>query len=118
VADFSAFVPKNCNWGVSLNRPRYSLMLKWNYRADQRLALRTGTGIPAGDYQWLEGAVKLDVNAEYRLSKRIALFVNARNVTNEPYVLRYGAPSTPAYAQQFNTQDFGVQYAIGVKGSF
>lgn len=118
MADFNAFVPRNSNWGISLNRPRYSIMLKWIYRSDQRLALRTGTGLPAGDYQWLRGTLKLDVNAEYRLRKNLSVFANARNITNEPYVLEYHADTTPAYARRYNTQDFGVQYSIGVKGSF
>ncbi len=118
VGDFNAFVPKNGAWGVSLNRPRYTIMLKWIYRADQRLTLRTGTGVPAADYQWLQGTLKLDVNAEYRLRKAVALFVNARNLTNEPYVLQYHAEGTPSYARQYNTQNFGVQFALGLKGSF
>jgi TonB-dependent receptor len=117
-ADFSAFVSRNANWGVSVNRQRYTMMLKWVYRTDQRLLARTGTGVPTGDFQWLKGSLKLDVNAEYRLSKSLALFVNARNITNEPYVLEYHSETTPAYARQYNTQDFGVQYALGLKGSF
>jgi len=117
-ADFNAFVPRNANWGVSLNRPRYTLMLKWIYRADQRLALRTGTGVPAATYQWLKGTLKLDVNAEVRLRKGLALFANARNITDEQYVLSYHNETTPAYARDYNTQGFGVQYAIGLKGDF
>ena len=117
-ADFSAFVPRFASWGVSLNRPRFSLMLKWVYRSDQRLLLRTGSGVPAGDYQWLKGSLKLDVNAEYRFTKRLSLFLNARNITDEKYVLLYSAPGTPSYARQYNTQDFGVQYVAGIKGTF
>ncbi len=117
-ADFSAFVPRFANWGVSYNRPRFSLMLKWVYRSDQRLLLRTGSGVPVGDYQWLKGTLKLDVNTEYRLSKRLSFFLNARNITNQKYILLYAAPGTPSYARQYNTQDFGVQYAVGIRGTF
>jgi iron complex outermembrane recepter protein len=117
-SDFSAFVPRFASWGVSLNRPRYSLMLKWVYRSDQRLLLRTGTGVPVADYQWLQGTLKLDVNAEYRISKGLSLFLNARNITDEKYILLYAGQGTPSYARQYNTQDFGVQYAVGVKGTF
>jgi len=118
IADFNAFVRRNGSWGVSLNRPRYSLMLKWIYRDDQRLLARTGSGVPPGTYQWLKGSLKLDINAEYRLQKHVSLFANARNITNEPYVLGYYNEGTPSYARQYNTQDFGVQYTLGVKGSF
>lgn len=117
-SDFSAFVPRYASWGVSFNRRRYSLMLKWVYRSDQRLLLRTGSGVPVADYQWLKGTLKLDVNAEYRLKRGLSLFLNARNITDEKYVLLYAGQGTPSYAQQYNTQDFGVQYAVGLKGTF
>ena len=118
-ADFNAFVPRNANWGISLNRPRYTLMLKWIYRADQRLAARAASGgTPPGTYQWLLGTLKLDVNAEVRLRRGLALFANARNITDEQYVLAYHNETTPTYARENSTQGFGVQYAIGLKGDF
>lgn len=117
-ADFTAFVPKTANWGVSYDRPRYSVMLKWTYRSVERMALRTGSGVPSGDYEYLEGGLKLDVNAEYRIKPWLALFANGRNVTNEPYILDYYALSTPGYARQYSTQDFGVQWSFGLKGTF
>jgi outer membrane receptor protein involved in Fe transport len=115
---FSAFVPRTLNWGVSISRPKFTVMLKWTRRSDQRLSLRTGRGVPEDDYQWLKGSLKLDVNAEYRLRKNLSVFLNARNVTNEPYVLEYHAPSTVDYARQYNIQEFGVQFTLGIKGSF
>jgi len=117
-SDFNAFVPRNANWGISLNRPRFSVMLKWVYRSDQRLTLRTTTGAPSGDYQWVEGSLKLDLNAEYRLRKDLSFFVNARNITNVPYVMEYHAETTPAYARANSTQGYGVQWAVGIKGTF
>lgn len=117
-ADFSGFVPRMINWGVSYNHKRFSVMLKWVNRAEQRLAQRTGTGVPADTFEYLRGGTKLDINAEVRLSRHFSLYGTARNVTNEPLVLERKSPETPDYAKHYNTQEFGVIMTFGLKATF
>ena len=57
-------------------------------------------------------------NVEYEIRRWAALFVTVNNVFNvAPTSLRYGS-QTPGYARQFRTQEYGIQFNIGVKGSF
>ena len=60
----------------------------------------------------------LDVNAEYRFSRRIGLFTNIRNITNEGHRNGTWNSTTPAYARDDFQEEFGVNFSAGVKGSF
>ncbi|OAM87428.1 hypothetical protein AW736_22945 [Termitidicoccus mucosus] len=134
LADFSTFVPRTMNWGVSINRPRYSIMLKWTNRSDQRLGnnrgrlistdnpdtigVYEGNRIAPNSYEYLAGGTKLDIDAEYRITKGFTIYFTARNVTNEPYVLKRYGDNTPDYAKLYSIQHFGVQMILGVKYTF
>ncbi|MCX6951361.1 MAG: TonB-dependent receptor, partial [Verrucomicrobia bacterium] len=72
-ADFSGFIGRSANWGVSLSRPRFTAKLNWNYRGRQRLGAVTGTNVPAGTYQFASPRLSTDVNLEYRLTKYATL---------------------------------------------
>ena len=48
----------------------------------------------------------------------IGLFFNARNLTNVAQdAQRYG-PVSPSWSRTYRREEFGVQYTIGVKGTF
>ncbi len=117
-ADFSGFVRRTTNWGISLSRPRYTLKLNWNYRGRQRLGAVTGVNVPPGSYQFRSPRLSLDFSAEVRLTKRLALFANLRNLTDAPWVTEVYGPATPAYARGTGWDLFGAQGIFGVKGSF
>ena len=117
-ADFSGFIRKTINWGISLSRPRYTVKLNWNYRGRQRLGSVTGVNVPAGSYQFKSPRLSLDLNAEVRVTKHIAVFANLRNLTDAPWVTEVYGPSTPAYARSTGWDLFGAQGIFGVKGSF
>ncbi len=122
-ADFAKFIEESASWGVTYSRKPVVLSLKWNYRGRQRLAAQTGTafqavGVDAGFREYYAPRTFLDVNAEYQFSKRFALFANARNIMNVAQTLeRYNAAS-PAYSQKYRIEEFGIQMAVGVKGTF
>jgi iron complex outermembrane receptor protein len=117
-ADFSGFIRRTSNWGVSLSRPRYTLKLNWNYRGRQRLGAVTGVNVPAGSYQFRSPRLSLDVSAELRVTKGIAVFANLRNLTDAPWATEVYGPATPAYARGTGWNRFGAQGIFGVKGSF
>ena len=49
---------------------------------------------------------------------QISVVASANNVLNEPQtLLRYGS-ETPAYARQYQEAEFGIQLAIGLRGTF
>ena len=46
------------------------------------------------------------------------MFANARNILNQPQTLERYSNASASYANGFREEEFGVQYAIGVKGTF
>ena len=46
------------------------------------------------------------------------LFLNARNLLNEPQQRLLYADVTPEYARTEREEEFGVQLAVGVKGTW
>jgi TonB-dependent receptor len=117
-ANFSGFTRESTNWGVNLIRPRYTVKLTWNQRGRQRLGALTGTGVPPGAYVYNPEYLTLNVNAEYRISRRLAFWALVRNVANKPLIEeRYGAV-TPVYARISNYQNLGAQISVGLKGEW
>lgn len=117
-ADFSGFTRESTNWGLSFNRTRYNLKLTWNYRGRQRLGAITGSGIPEGAYIYNPQYLTLNVNAEYRLSRRVAFWALVRNIANKPLIEERYAAVTPLYARISNYQNLGAQISVGLKGEW
>jgi len=116
-SDFDGFIPVSQNWGISLDREKFNVRLNWNSRGRQNRALITGVAEP-GTREYIKARLSLDVEAEYRLTKNLGLFVGARNITREPEILQRFGPTTPDYARTFQRADFGSTIAVGVKGTF
>ena len=117
-ADFSGFIRKTTNWGVSLSRPRYTIKANWNLRGRQRLAAVTGVNVPEGSFQYRSPRLTLDLNAEWRASRYVTVFANLRNVTNVEWRDEIYGPTTPAYARHTTSVQYGAQGIFGLKGSF
>ncbi|MBI4622244.1 MAG: TonB-dependent receptor [Verrucomicrobia bacterium] len=115
-ADFSGFLPKTLNWGVTYSKKPIILMAKWNWRDRQQTTPFATFGPDA--YNYLDSLIHLDMNLDYQLRKNVSLYFNGRNVFNVPPVtLRYGS-QTPEYAKVGQTKNYGAIYSIGVKGTF
>jgi iron complex outermembrane receptor protein len=117
-ANFSGFTRESVNWGVSLSRPRYNVKLTWNYRGRQRLGQITGTGVGPGVYSYNPEYLTLNVNAEWRFTRRLAAFTVIRNIANKPLIAEAYGPATPVYARVSNYQNLGSQISVGLKGEF
>ena len=117
LSDFSAFIRRSQNWGISLDRPKFNLRLNWNYRGRQRQGI-IGGAAEAGTYSYMAPRLTMDVDGEYRFSQRLGLFLGARNITGEPFLLERYGPNTPAYARGYQRDDYGIALSAGLKGSF
>lgn len=119
LADFRNFVRRNDNYGATLSRPKFTVRLKVNDRGRQRQAIVTGVNLAEGSYRYQAPRRTLDVDFEYRLHPRVSLFVAGRNVFNEAstYQEVYGN-GTPEYARTSTYWEHGVNYVLGIKGSF
>jgi iron complex outermembrane receptor protein len=115
-ASFASFIPKSGNWGVSFNRQRIAVTARWNHRGlDKRQALPEFG--PDG-YLYFKARTTLDMNFAYQLTRRLSLAGNINNLLNEPHtMLRYGS-ATPDYARVFQRNYYGVQFGLGLKGTY
>ena len=117
-ADFSGFTDRTINWGLSLDRPRFSTKLNWNYTGPRRQNAVVGANVPAGTYTYLKSRLQIDVNVEWRLSRRLGVYATVRNLTNMSNVTEAYAPNTPVYARTRQIDLFGAAYTFGLKGTF
>ncbi len=117
LSDFSAFIRRSQNGGISLDRPKYNVRFNWNARGRQRQGAIGGTAEP-GTFAYMHPRLTLDVEMEYRFSRRLGLFLGGRNVTGEPFIIERYGPNTPPYARRHQRDDYGIAISAGVKGTF
>jgi iron complex outermembrane receptor protein len=114
--DFSGFIPESANWGFDFTRRPFSLMAKWNYRGQQRLASVLALGPDA--YEYSKSRTRLDVNLDCQLRANLFAYVSGQNVFDVPEtLLRFGS-QTPGYARVSQVLSTGVQISVGLKGKF
>jgi TonB-dependent receptor len=115
-ASFSSFIPKSANWGFTFAPKRITFTARWNYRGLDKRLPQAAFG-PNG-YEYIEARTVLDVNASYQFTKDLSFVASATNIFNEPYrFLRYG-DLTPSYAKLYAEQEYGIQMAVGLRGTF
>jgi iron complex outermembrane recepter protein len=115
-AAFGGFIPKSANWGFDFSKKPFAFMAKWNYRGRQRLGRVAALGPDA--FEYARARTRLDVNLDYQIRPNLFLYVSGQNIFDVPEVLmRYGS-ETPAYARFTQTLTTGVQWTLGVKGTF
>ena len=115
-ADFNRFIPKSGSMGLTFSKKPVVLMVKYNYRGRQRNSAQPNTAPNA--FEYYDSRYNIDLNAEYTFTKRITVFANARNVLNTPQDLERYSAETPGYTHTYRSEEFGVQFAVGVKGTF
>ena len=116
--NFSGFIPKTAAWGISLNRPNYSLKVNWNYKSKHRRAAITGASIPPGTYVFGSKRLFVDIIGEYRLTRNFALFGNIRNLRDTPEDFARDGPGIPDVAKFRQRDRYGALWIFGVKGTF
>ncbi len=114
----SGFVPLTMNYGATYSNPRLTLRANWHVRGRTRAGQITGANVDPGTYTYAHPRRNLDVNAEYRFTRRVALFVNLRNATSIAWRNEAYGPATPAYARGRQWVEYGTNALLGVKGSF
>ena len=116
LADFSGFLPKSVNWGVTFVRSRAKLSAKWNYRGTSKGVQFPNVGPDA--FRYPQARLQLDVSTDYRLGRRTSLFCNVRNVTNTLQEEHIYQAETPGYAHDFLHGKLGRIISLGIKGTF
>ena len=115
-ASFTSFIPKSGNWGATFAPKRFTFTARWNYRGLDKRAPMAAYG-PNG-YEYIQARTVLDISTSLQLTKRLSLIGSVNNIFNKPMrFLRYG-DLTPNYAKQYAEQEYGIQMAVGLRGSF
>jgi len=120
-ADFTSFVPRSYNWGVSLTRSRFNVTLNWHKRGRQQGGLFTGNDVAANTFQYTAPSQQLDLNFVWRMGKRLSLYGVIRNVTGSDAIQRSGeiySAQTPEYARLRIRREAPTALNFGLKGEF
>jgi TonB-dependent receptor len=119
-ADFRRFISKTGNLSLGWSRSPFSARVTWNYRGKQKNAPQTGGqyGANNGFWEYYDSRYNIDANVEYAFSPRFRLFANARNILNQPQVLERYSLESARYAAPYRHEEFGIQIAVGLKGTF
>jgi len=116
---FSGYTPRLYNWGVSVSRPKFTVRANWNYTGRKRLGpVAAGRSIAPGTFNWSSKRLVADLNADYRLTRRLTLFANLSNVFNDPVDNEIYGPATPESAQFRTRQNYGSLWTFGLRGNF
>jgi hypothetical protein len=116
---FSGYTPRIYNWGVSLSRPKFTLRANWNYTGRKRLGpVAAGRSIAPGTFNWSAKRVVADINADFRLTRRLTAFANLNNIFNDPVDNEVYNPLTPPTAQFRQRQNYGSLWTLGLRSTF
>ena len=109
---------RTINWGASVDRPRFSTKLKGNYTDPRRPTAVIGGNVPAGADTYLKSRLQIDVNVEWRFSRRLGADATVCNRTNRSNGTEADAPNPPADARTRQIDLFDAADTSGRKGSF
>ena len=116
LADFTSFIPWSGNWGGTFERKKIVVTARWNYRGKDFRSFQPAFGPDGGD--WFKARTSLDLSLGYQFTPRLSLVTSIRNVFNVPAPRVRYSPATPDYARQSSTQEYGVNFGVGLRGTF
>lgn len=117
-ADFTNFVQKTINYGVSYTHQRFTGRVSANERGRERRALFVGAGTEPGTYSYLAPWRKVDVSAEFQVTQSVMVYASVRNVFNTPEDQQRYGPNTPGYARLQIRTDYRPFCGCGIKATF
>ncbi len=117
-ADFTSFVQKTINYGLTYNRSRLTARVSVNERGRERRAIFTGAGVEAGTYEYMAPRTSVDLSGEFRFARYFAAYATVRNLFNTPEDLERYGPNTPGYAKLRQRTDFRPLWTVGLKATF
>ncbi len=118
-ANFAGYVPRSYNWGISLSRAKFNVRTNWNYRGLARGdPVAAGRSIAPGTFNWTSKLLFMDIQGDYQLLKRLAVFAAFRNVADATNDTKIYGPETPEIARFRQRTTYGSLWSFGVRGTF
>ncbi len=111
------------NGGITFATSRFQLALRGNYIAENLQRTTSSivfNGVPVAAYDYTPEEFRVNVQADYTISKRYSFFLSANNVLNSDRKVQYrdAAYITPDYASTRNLTTFGVTITTGINAKF
>ncbi len=118
-ASFSGlFVAKTANFGLTFSRQRLTMRIAVNQKGTVRQGAVTGANREPGTYQYIAPRNSADFSAEYRLTRKFALFVGGRNINEATDDTVIYGPNTRSDRILSARADYRAYWNIGLKGTF
>lgn len=118
MANFSGFVGKTRNWGVTYSRARFTVRVAVNQRGRVKQGQVTTSGSEPGTFVYLLPRNSADVSAEYRFSRKLSFYVSGRNVNKAVDTTVREGPNTSRDRVITSTLHYGATWYLGLKGTF
>ena len=116
--NYQGMIPRTYSAGIVYDRGPINVRFNWTYQGRRRVAQITGASVGPGTFTYGSPRSLLDLNADYRLTRHLALFGNLRNLTDEPEDFERWGPQTPAYARFRQSDRYGALWIFGLRGNF
>ncbi len=117
-ADFRGFTPKLINWGFNYYRRPLSLIAKWTLVGKKRVGTIAAANIGANGWNYQAERLRLDLSMDLHLTKHYSFYATARNVFNNRDQNYSYALGSPRYVKFAAEGEYGVNFQLGVKGSY
>ena len=108
-SEVAGFIPETANAGLTYHYQRWNSRVQWNHRSKYLVAF---TDSPLAR-RYFEAVNYVDVNVQFRLTKRIELYLNVNNLFDEPRKeVAYDESRPRAYFWS------GTRYNLGMSARF
>jgi TonB-dependent receptor len=118
-SDFTKFSPHEASGGVSYVHRKF--IAKVNVQRSgwiRGAAAAASATVPSGAYNYVAPQTRVDVSAEYRLTKNVSVYTSVRNLYHTAKRQGIRGPAIPAYTELNYYQFTGTLLTVGLKGQF
>ena len=105
--------------GVGYARGKLRVALRFNYVGWRRTGIASESAtVRANSYSYFAPQTKVDAGVSYAVNRHYNLYLDVRNMFDEPQNRGVWASDTPGFARMTLLQWSGAVWSFGVKGSF
>jgi iron complex outermembrane recepter protein len=112
--DLQRIIPAVWKAGFGYDMNRWAARLHFNANSRRQISFSNN---PL-ENQYREAEPDLEMNLEYRFSRKFALYMDGANLLDRKVIERQGIPSDPANYHHFQYGAIGRRISFGVRGTF
>ncbi len=117
--NFENMTPKVISWSIAYRlKAFYADVRVYNSKGRRVGTVAASATVPPGAYQAEASRTMISTSLRYQISRRLALQLNVQNLTDSPYRQMIYAPGLPGYANPAVFRRLGIEYTLGIRGTF